>query len=187
MGLREDFKKGYQQQRDRQQGIAQDGKPAVREPEPEGERPAKEREREEKRAAKEREREERKAAADRIVEQKQKEREQRAFEESPPGRARTVHATGQRYFQIMLPIEGVDRSWWAKATHDMSSASIRVSDTSDHVGATLTAVEDEGWKLITAGFTFRQTAEASRDKFLASGQQTTITGQTLGVYLFARS
>jgi hypothetical protein len=104
-----------------------------------------------------------------------------AFDASPPGRARLAKQSGQRFFQIVLPIEDVDRTWMAKFAHEMDT---RVLDTSDAVGVTLTAIEDEGWELVTAGFTFRETAQASRDKFLASGQQIATIGQTLGVYLF---
>ncbi len=60
----------------------------------------------------------------------------------------------------------------------------RVKDTGEVVGTLLTAVEDEGWDLFQAGFVFRQTGSASRDKFLVSGQQIAVTGDTLGIYLF---
>ena len=63
----------------------------------------------------------------------------------------------------------------------------RVKDTSDVVGALLTAIEDEGWEFVEAGWVFRQTGSASRDKFLASGQKIAVMGDTLGVYLFRRS
>jgi hypothetical protein len=88
---------------------------------------------------------------------------------------------GQRFFQLILPIENVDRTWLAKFSHEMTT---RVRDTGDIVGASLTAVADEGWELVTAGYVFRQTGGASRDKFLASGQQIAVIGDTLGVYLF---
>jgi hypothetical protein len=122
--------------------------------------------------------------------QEQKEREQEqerlaaekaAFDASPPGQARLAKEAGQRFFQTIIPIENVDRTAMAKFSHEMRT---RVKDTSDVVGALLTAVEDEGWELITAGYVFRQTGGASRDKFLASGQQIAVMGDTLGVYLF---
>jgi hypothetical protein len=60
----------------------------------------------------------------------------------------------------------------------------RVKDTSDVVGALLTAIEAEGWEFVEAGYIFRQTGGASRDKFMASGQQIAVMGDTVGVYLF---
>jgi len=140
--------------------------------------------------------EERKAAAAADKAQAREEREQQkaaakttaaeeaaraAFNASPPGRARLARDADQRFFQLTLPIENVDRTWMAKFSHEMNT---RVKDTGDAVGATLTAVEDEGWELIEAGYVFRQTGSASRDKMLASGQQIAIQGNTLGVYLF---
>jgi hypothetical protein len=107
--------------------------------------------------------------------------EEAAFNASPPGQARIAKQSGQRFFQIVMPIENVDRTWTAKLSHEMHT---RVKDTSDVVGAILTAVEDEGWELIQAGYVFRETGGASRDKFLASGQQIAVLGDTLGVYLF---
>jgi hypothetical protein len=104
-----------------------------------------------------------------------------AFNASPPGQARLAKAAGLRFFQLVMPIENVDRTWLAKFSHEMTT---RVKDTGDIVGAALTTVEDEGWELIEAGYTFRQTGSASRDKFLASGQQIAVTGETLGIYLF---
>jgi hypothetical protein len=114
------------------------------------------------------------------VEQRRQE-DRAAFDASPPGLARIARQSGQRYFQFAMALEDVDRTWIAKFSHEMTT---RVLDTSDVVGATLTAIEDEGWELINSGFTFRETAQASRDKFLASGQQIATIGQTLGFYLF---
>jgi hypothetical protein len=48
----------------------------------------------------------------------------------------------------------------------------------------LTAIEAEGWEFVEAGYIFRQTGGASRDKFMASGQQIAVMGDTVGVYLF---
>lgn len=107
--------------------------------------------------------------------------QQAAFNASPPGQARLAKQAGQRFFQLILSIENVDRTWLAKFTHEMTT---RVRDTGDIVGASLTAVADEGWELVTAGYVFRQTGGASRDKFLASGQQIAVIGDTLGLYLF---
>jgi hypothetical protein len=130
----------------------------------------KEREKAEKHVQKEREAEERLRAA-----------EKAAFDASPPGQARLAKKAGQRFFQTVIPIENVDRTLLAKFSHEMQT---RVKDTSDVVGALLTAIEAEGWELFQAGYVFRETGGASRDKFLASGQQIAVMGDTLGIYLF---
>lgn len=113
--------------------------------------------------------------------EQQRAAQQAAFDASPPGQARRARQSGQRYFQFSMAIENVDRTWLAKFTHEMNT---RVLDTSDAVGATLTAIEDEGWELINSGFAFREMAQASRDKMLASGQQIATIGTMLGFYLF---
>ncbi len=104
-----------------------------------------------------------------------------AFLGTPQGQARTARQNGQRFFQVLLPVENVDRTWLAKFSHEMHT---RVRDSGDLVGQILSSIEDEGWELIEAGFTFRHTGQASRDKFLASGQQIAVMGDTVGVYLF---
>lgn len=52
------------------------------------------------------------------------------------------------------------------------------------IGWLLTEIELEGWELIHAGFAFHETGQVSRDKFLTSGQSTSTTGRTVGIYLF---
>jgi len=112
---------------------------------------------------------------------KEEERRAKQFEQTPPGRARLARRNGQRFFQVVLSVEKVDRTWLAKLSHEMDT---RVDHTGDVIGAVLTEIEDEGWELVQAGFAFRQTGHASRDKFLASGQQVAVMGETVGVYLF---
>jgi len=45
-------------------------------------------------------------------------------------------------------------------------------------------IEDLGWRLDHASWVFTETGQSSRDKFLASGQQTVVTGEVIGIYLF---
>lgn len=130
---------------------------------------------------KQREQATKQAQKDQEQEQRRLAAEKTAFDASPPGQARLAKEAGHRFFQTVIPIENVDRTALAKFSHEMQT---RVKDTSDVVGALLTAIEEEGWELIEAGYVFRQTGGASRDKFLASGQQIAVMGDTLGVYLF---
>jgi hypothetical protein len=52
--------------------------------------------------------------------------------------------------------------------------------------AILNAIAGEGWDLVNGSVVFRPTGEQSRDKFMASGQQVSIAGTTIGYYLWRR-
>jgi hypothetical protein len=54
-----------------------------------------------------------------------------------------------------------------------------------HAG-TLSAIEAIGWKFEHAGYIFMITGESSRDRIMATGERTTVSGQTVGIYLFRR-
>jgi hypothetical protein len=47
----------------------------------------------------------------------------------------------------------------------------------------LRAIEAIGWRLEHVGHVFVVTSESSRDKFLRTGQQTAVSGDTIGIYL----
>ena len=107
-------------------------------------------------------------------------KEEAAFSASPVGKARQAYEDGLKYYQVSFDLERV-------GTNSVSVMARRqIKSTCDPVGAILTAIDDGGWQLIQAGYTFRQTHQDSRDKFLSSGQQVAITGQTVGLYLFRR-
>ncbi len=55
--------------------------------------------------------------------------------------------------------------------------------TQSHAGV-LAAVEGIGWKLEHVGHVVVVTGESRRDKFMATGQQTAVSGETIGIYLF---
>lgn len=113
----------------------------------------------------------------------QKLQEENEFLESPAGRARNAHQQGQKYFQISIPIDNVGRDALAVLGHSMVT---KVKYVGDAIGIILGDIEKEGWVLFDAGFVFRQTRQDSRDKFLVSGQQVAISGETVGIYLFKR-
>jgi Protein of unknown function (DUF2510) len=134
-------------------------------------------------AKKERKRQEkasRDAAREAEEEQQDQEPAEAAFNASPIGRARAAKSAGQRFFQVVIPIENVNRGALDYLVHTMNT----LVTAGDEVGPMLTAIEDEGWELISSGFFFRQTGAASRDKMLASGQQIAVLGDSCGVYLF---
>ena len=123
-----------------------------------------------------REKEEAKARAAR-------EKAETEFNEGPVGKAREAFTDGQLFYQTSFDLEQVGRNIVNILGHEMNT---RIKNIGDPVGATLSSIDKEGWELIEAGYVFRQTRQDSRDKFVASGQQIAITGQTVGIYLFKR-
>lgn len=53
--------------------------------------------------------------------------------------------------------------------------------------ATLNAVSDEGWEIVSGSFVFVETGQISRSKALSSGQQTAVSGTVVGYYIFKRN
>jgi hypothetical protein len=51
----------------------------------------------------------------------------------------------------------------------------------------LNAVCREGWELVNGSFLFVEQGQQSRDKFMSSGQNIAVKGDTIGYYLFRRS
>jgi hypothetical protein len=117
---------------------------------------------------------------------RQAERGQREFEESPAGQARVAFERGDGFFEIEL------------AMRETGSLNSHGGTGSDHGGwgphrprsgrmDALSQVEGEGWAFVQASYVFVQTGEDSRDKFMASGQRTSIRGKMVGIYLFRRT
>jgi hypothetical protein len=52
---------------------------------------------------------------------------------------------------------------------------------------TLNAIVGEGWDLVAGSFVFVVQGEESRDKFMSSGQNVAVKGETRGYYLFKRN
>jgi hypothetical protein len=111
--------------------------------------------------------------------EKEAERERKAFEESPAGQARAAFERGDGYFEIELDLSphggtGSDQGSWGP--HRPKSGRTDA----------LSQVEGEGWAFVQASHVFVQTGEDSRDKFMTSGQRTSIRGEIVGIYLFRR-
>jgi len=100
------------------------------------------------------------------------------FAASPAGQARAAKAAGRTIFQIDIPL-----SQTVGMTVAMMGAYARTSATKDSSGV-IQAIESEGWRLEHAGYVYRVTGSVSRDKFMSSGQQEAVHGETLGIYIF---
>ena len=100
-----------------------------------------------------------------------------AWLNTPLGMATTAKEDGNGFFEIELEIGS------SKRTVAFGSADFGQHKKSDYTGL-LSQIEGVGWRLEHVGYYFMITGETSRDKFLASGQNTAVNGKTMGVYLF---
>jgi hypothetical protein len=117
-------------------------------------------------------------AADLVKKAKQKEDSQhQAWLNTPLGMATSAKDAGNGFFEIELEIGS------SKRTVAFGSADFGNHKKSDFTGL-LSQIEGAGWHLDQVGYYFMITGETSRDKFLASGQNTAVNGKTMGVYLF---
>lgn len=110
-----------------------------------------------------------------------RERAEAAYWASPVGQADQAKREGARFFQVEIPhksVTGYANAMW-------SSTGVHQRQT-NYRGApdVLGQIEDLGWRLDHASWVFTETGQSSRDKFLASGQQTVVTGEVIGIYLF---
>lgn len=106
-------------------------------------------------------------------------RQRKAFLASPVGQASTAKAQGQGFFEIQLQVGSSQRD----STIWGDNFALDNTKSQTHVG-TLAAIERVGWRLEHVGHVFVVTSESSRDKFLSTGQQTAVSGNTIGIYLF---
>jgi hypothetical protein len=107
------------------------------------------------------------------------EREGRRFRATLVGRARTAFERGDQLFQYEHAVTSQQAVIVAMVGSSVKATS---SDPSD----ILNAVCREGWELVNGSFVFVEQGQQSRDKFMSSGQNVAIKGDTVGYYLFRR-
>ncbi|UJW35107.1 hypothetical protein L3Q67_15795 [Saccharothrix sp. AJ9571] len=107
------------------------------------------------------------------------ERERKAFEASPTGRARTAFERGDHVFQYSIDVMNQQAIIIAMVG---GTTTRKTTDPAE----VLNSVCAEGWDLVNGSFVFVEQGQESRDKFLSSGQNVAIKGQTVGYYLFKR-
>ena len=141
--------------------------------------PEKKAEQEEARARRAAEREQAKAAQQEARARAAAAKAREQFLSSPVGRARTAFERGDRLFQYSASV--------------MTQQAVIVAMVGSTVNATssdpcdiLNAVCGEGWELVNGSFVFLMQGEQSRDKFMSSGQNVAVKGETVGYYLFRR-
>lgn len=108
------------------------------------------------------------------------ERKRKEFLATPVGQATAAKEQGQGFFEVQLTVGSSQRdsTIWGGNNFALSKTT-----TANHAG-TLAAIESVGWRLEHVGYVFVVTSESSRDKFMASGQQVAVSGNTVGIYLF---
>lgn len=111
---------------------------------------------------------------------KDQERSRREFQASPVGQATAAKEQNQGFFEIQLKVGSSQRD---STVFGSNSTNIARTKTQTHAG-TLAAIEAVGWRLEHVGHVFIVTSESSRNKLMSSGQQTAVSGDTLGIYLF---
>lgn len=103
-----------------------------------------------------------------------------AYWSSPEGQARLAYERGDQVFQFTTPLmqqRAMIAVMVGAATTDKATDST----------ADLNAICRQGWDLLSGSVTFVATGQESRDKFMASGQQVSVSGQVMGYYLFKRA
>lgn len=114
----------------------------------------------------------RQAAAD----EQRKAREHAAWAASPVGRATLAKQAGQRFLELQLQV-GSHRG-------DAMFGSTTSTRTESSSEAVLADIEELGWQLEHAGYFFMTTGQSSTGKVFLSGEETSVSGVTVGVYLF---
>lgn len=107
-------------------------------------------------------------------------RDHEAFLATPLGQATQATQEGQRFLEIQLSVasnhaEAYFGSVEAHASEVQPSARI------------LEEIENLGWRLEHAGYTYVVTEQNSTEKVFLSGQATAVNGHMVGIYLFRNS
>ena len=103
-------------------------------------------------------------------------RDRAAWLASPVGAATAAKEAGERFLELQLPVGGhLGQASWGTATGERTVTSS---------AAVLGQIEEVGWRLEHASYFFMVTGESSTDRFFLTGQETAVSGQTVGVYLF---
>ena len=106
----------------------------------------------------------------------EEQRQRAAFLATPIGAATAAKERNQAFFEVQLEVGG------HVGIAGFGAAEGRRSTTSS--AAILGEIEKLGWQLEHAGYYFMITGETSTERMFVSGQATSVSGVTIGVYLF---
>jgi hypothetical protein len=102
-----------------------------------------------------------------------------AYRQSPVGVAEMAYQRGDEVLQLSLSV----MSQQAVIVAMVGSSTTKKTTDPNEI---LNAVCAQGWEIINGSFVFVVEGEQSRDKFLSSGQNVAVKGQTVGYYVFRR-
>jgi hypothetical protein len=111
--------------------------------------------------------------------QAEEQRNREAFLATPVGAATAARDAGQAFFEVQLEV--------ARHTGTAGFGTASGEHTTASSAATLEEIEKLGWHLEHAGYYYMITRETSTDRFMATGDNTAVSGRTIGVYLFRKS
>lgn len=117
-------------------------------------------------------------------EAKARDKLRRAFFASPAGEARVAFEGGAKVFQYEADVSSMRA---VVKPIFLGSSAIGKEAIARGPVATLNAVCDEGWEIVSGSFVFVETGQVSRNKALSSGQQVAVSGRVRGYYLFKRN
>jgi hypothetical protein len=106
-------------------------------------------------------------------------RERAAYLASPVGAATAAREAGEEFFEVQLEVrtqQGQVSFGQAESSHTVTSSA-----------SVLSQVEAVGWRLEHVGYYYAVTGQSSTERVFLSGENTVVTGVTVGVYLFRRA
>jgi hypothetical protein len=107
------------------------------------------------------------------------ERQRQAYLASPVGAATAARDAGEQFFELQLDVR--TQQGQVSFGEVMSSGSMTSS------ASVLADIEAVGWHLEHASYYFAVTGQSSTERVFLSGENTAVSGVTVGAYLFRRS
>lgn len=97
---------------------------------------------------------------------------------SPVGGAEAALAAGERFYEVQLAVNAQER--------DAMFGDRRYAATGQVTSAatTLGQIEALGWRLEHVGYVYQVTGQSSSSRVFVSGEDTAVSGVTVGIYLF---
>lgn len=133
---------------------------------------------EEDKARKEAERQERERALADQQRARKEERRRQEWTASPLGMATAAKEAAQTFFEVQLEVGRAEgTAMWGTRDHISSE---QISSSAELLGE----IEQLGWRLEHVGYVFRMTGQSSSERIFVSGEESAVSGVTLGIYLF---
>lgn len=119
------------------------------------------------------------AAQDQQRHEEEAERQRQAYLASPVGAATAARDAGEQFFELQLHVRNQQGQ--------VSFGAVKTSGSMTSSASTLAEVEAVGWHLEHASYYFAVTGQSSAERVFGSGENTAVTGVTVGAYLFRRT